>query len=145
MLFQVLADLVVLVHFGFIVFALLGALLALRWPRVLWVHAPAAIWAVAIELGGWICPLTPLENRLRGAGGAALHRALHAPCDLPAGLDARGSGRARSCPARDQRPSLSGRLAPLEKKPALTSRREGLNWNSTSTGCWRRIRSSFYS
>jgi hypothetical protein len=71
MLFQALADLVVLVHFGFIVFALLGALLALRWPRVLWVHAPAAIWAVAIELGGWICPLTPLENRLRGAGGAA--------------------------------------------------------------------------
>ncbi len=71
MLFQALADLVVVVHFGFIVFALLGALLALRWPGVLWVHAPAAIWAVAIELGGWICPLTPLENRLRSAGGAA--------------------------------------------------------------------------
>jgi hypothetical protein len=71
MLFQALADLVVVVHFGFIVFALLGALLALRRPGVLWVHAPAAIWAVAIELGGWICPLTPLENSLRSAGGAA--------------------------------------------------------------------------
>lgn len=71
MLFQALADLVVLVHFGFILFALLGALLALRRPRVLWVHAPAAIWAVAIELEGWICPLTPLENQLRSAGGAA--------------------------------------------------------------------------
>ena len=71
MLFQVLADLVVVVHFGFIVFALLGALLALRWPGVLWVHAPAAVWAVAIELGGWICPLTPLEHSLRSAGGAA--------------------------------------------------------------------------
>lgn len=71
MLYQALADLVVVVHFGFIVFALLGALLALRWPGVLWVHAPAAIWAVAIELVGWICPLTPLENSLRGAEGAA--------------------------------------------------------------------------
>jgi hypothetical protein len=71
MLFRVLADFVVLLHFGFIVFALLGALLALRWPRVLWVHAPAAIWGVAIELRGWVCPLTPLENRLRSAGGAA--------------------------------------------------------------------------
>jgi hypothetical protein len=69
-LFQALADLVLVVHFGFIVFALLGALLALRWPGVLWVNVPAAVWAVAIELGGWICPLTPLENRLRSAGGA---------------------------------------------------------------------------
>jgi hypothetical protein len=74
MLFQALADLVVVVHFGFIVFALLGGLLALRWPGVLWVHAPAAIWAVAIELAGWICPLTPLENSLRSAGGAAGYR-----------------------------------------------------------------------
>ena len=73
MLYQALADLVVVVHFGFIVFALLGALLALRWPAVLWVHAPAAIWAVAIELGVWICPLTPLENSLRSAGGAAAY------------------------------------------------------------------------
>jgi hypothetical protein len=71
MFFQALADLVLVVHFGFIVFALLGALLALRWPGVLWAHAPAAVWAVAIELGGWICPLTPLENRLRSAGGVA--------------------------------------------------------------------------
>jgi hypothetical protein len=70
MLFQALADLVLVVHFGFVVFALLGALLALRWPGVLLAHAPAALWAVAIELGGWICPLTPLENRLRNAGGA---------------------------------------------------------------------------
>ena len=54
MLFQALADLVLVVHLAFIVFVLLGALLALRWPDVLWAHAPAAVWAVAIELGGWI-------------------------------------------------------------------------------------------
>ena len=71
MLFRVLADLVVLLHFGFIVFALLGALLALRWPRVLWVHAPAVIWGVAIEAIGFVCPLTPLENLLRVSAGQA--------------------------------------------------------------------------
>jgi hypothetical protein len=66
-----MADLVVLAHFAFILFAVTGGLLALRWPRVLWVHAPAAVWAVAIALAGWICPLTPLENWLREASGAA--------------------------------------------------------------------------
>lgn len=71
MLYRVAADLVVVAHLGFIVFAALGALLALRWPRVLWLHAPAAVWAAAIALFGWICPLTPLEVGLREAGGEA--------------------------------------------------------------------------
>ncbi len=66
-----LADVVVALHFAFVLFVIFGALLALRWPRVLWLHGPAALWGVAIELGGWICPLTPLENRLRRLGGAA--------------------------------------------------------------------------
>ena len=63
------ADLVVLVHAGFILFAVLGGLLVLRWRRILWVHLPAAIWAMLIELFGWVCPLTPLEIALRRAGG----------------------------------------------------------------------------
>jgi hypothetical protein len=70
-IFQTLIDLVVLLHFSFILFAVLGGLLALRWPRVLWVHAPAALWAALIEFGGWLCPLTPLENWLRRAAGQA--------------------------------------------------------------------------
>jgi hypothetical protein len=45
---------------------------ALRWRRLAWLHLPAALWGATIELGGWICPLTHLENHLRGmAGGAA--------------------------------------------------------------------------
>lgn len=60
-----LADLVVALHAGFVLFVVFGGLLALRWPRAAWVHLPAAAWGVAIELGGWMCPLTPLENRLR--------------------------------------------------------------------------------
>jgi hypothetical protein len=70
-IFQALIDLVVLLHFSFILFAIFGGLLALRWRCVLWIHAPAALWAALIEFGGWLCPLTPLENWLRAASGRA--------------------------------------------------------------------------
>jgi hypothetical protein len=66
-----LADLVVLLHLAFIAFAALGGLLALRWPRVAWLHVPAVLWGIAIEASGRICPLTPLENSLRRAAGEA--------------------------------------------------------------------------
>lgn len=64
-----IADLIVLLHFAFVVFVVLGGLLALRWPRVVWLHVPAVIWGALVEFTGWICPLTPLENRLRAAAG----------------------------------------------------------------------------
>jgi len=70
MLFRILADAVVVLHLAFILFAVLGGLLVLRWPRVIWAHLPAAVWGAAVEFCGWICPLTPLENQLRRAGGA---------------------------------------------------------------------------
>lgn len=63
------ADAVVLVHLGFILFALLGAGLLPRWPRLVWLHVPALAWGAWIEFTGGICPLTPLENRLRAAAG----------------------------------------------------------------------------
>ena len=69
-----LADLVVLLHLAFVLFVVLGGLLVLRRRRIAWLHVPAFVWAAAIEFGGWVCPLTPLENRLReqsGAGGYA--------------------------------------------------------------------------
>jgi len=68
-----LADVVVVVHALFVVFALLGGLLVLRRPWVAWLHLPAAAWAVLIEYAGWICPLTPLENALRARAGAATY------------------------------------------------------------------------
>jgi hypothetical protein len=71
MVFRLAADLTVLLHFGFILFVMLGGLLVLRWHRLAWVHLPAAGWGALIEMQGWICPLTPLEKRLRDAGGAA--------------------------------------------------------------------------
>src|SRR5688572_21428004 len=69
MLYRLLADLVVAVHFGFVLFVVLGGLLALRWPRAAWLHLPAAVWGAGIEFAAGICPLTPLENRLRYLGG----------------------------------------------------------------------------
>ena len=63
------ADLIVALHFLFVAFVVLGGLLVLRWPLVIWLHVPAVIWGALIEFTGWICPLTPLENRLRRASG----------------------------------------------------------------------------
>ena len=67
---QFLADAVVLVHVGFVLFVLFGGLLGFWWPRVVWLHLPAAAWGVAVEYGGWICPLTPLEHWLRSDDAA---------------------------------------------------------------------------
>ena len=66
---RLLADLVVGVHFLFVLFVLLGGLLVLRWPWVAGLHLPAALWGVLIEFTGWICPLTPLEQSLRQRAG----------------------------------------------------------------------------
>jgi len=71
MLYRIFADLVVGLHFLFVLFIILGGLLLLRWPALIWVHLPAAVWGALIELRGWICPLTPLENMLRARAGDA--------------------------------------------------------------------------
>ena len=69
MWYQAGADAVLLIHFGFILFVLLGGFLAWKWAWVPWLHLPAALWGALIEFSGGICPLTPLENRLRQAAG----------------------------------------------------------------------------
>jgi Protein of Unknown function (DUF2784) len=68
------ADLVLVVHFAFVLFVALGGLLVLKWPRAAWIHLPAAAWGIAIEFAGGICPLTPLENRLRAIAGESTYR-----------------------------------------------------------------------
>ena len=73
MAYHLLADLVVLIHFLFVLFSLLGALLVFRWRKIMWFHLPAAFWAAAIEFSGKICPLTPLENWLRIKGGGTAY------------------------------------------------------------------------
>lgn len=67
--YRLFADTVVLLHFAFLAFVVLGGLLALRWPRIGWLHLPAAAWGAYVELYQHTCPLTPLENRLREEAG----------------------------------------------------------------------------
>ncbi|MGL4233995.1 MAG: DUF2784 domain-containing protein [Casimicrobium sp.] len=72
MIYRLLADLVLVIHFAFIVFAVAGAALLL-WRRVpRWfalVHLGCAAWASYVMFNGRICPLTPIENSLRRLGG----------------------------------------------------------------------------
>ncbi len=64
-IYEVIADGVVLAHAAFVVYVVLGGLLTLKWRRCAWVHVPCALWGTLIEFAGWVCPLTPLENWLR--------------------------------------------------------------------------------
>jgi hypothetical protein len=72
--YRFLADAVLVLHLAFVLFVALGGLLVLRWRRAAWVHLPAAAWGAVVMFTGWICPLTPLENGLRGLGGEAGYR-----------------------------------------------------------------------
>lgn len=67
--YRLLADGVAVLHFLFVAFVMAGGLLVLRWPRLAWGHVPAAVWGALIELFGWVCPLTPLEQHLRRLAG----------------------------------------------------------------------------
>jgi len=89
--YRILADTVVLAHVVFVGFVLLGGFLVWRWGWVAWAHVPAAIWGAAIEYGGWVCPLTPLENAFRARAGLAGYRGAFVehyviPLLYPAGL-----------------------------------------------------------
>ena len=70
---RILADLLVLVHLGFVLFVVAGGALVLRWPRLALVHVPAALWGAWIELSGGVCPLTPWEKALRRQAGEAVY------------------------------------------------------------------------
>jgi hypothetical protein len=64
-----MADTLLVLHGGFVLFVVAGGLLVLRWPWLAWLHLPAAVWGAVIELAGFVCPLTPLENAWRRAAG----------------------------------------------------------------------------
>ena len=74
MVFRALADLVMVFHFVFVLFAVLGGCLVLKRRRWAWVHIPAFLWAALIEFAGWICPLTYLETWLLEQSGGTGYR-----------------------------------------------------------------------
>jgi hypothetical protein len=69
MIYRLLADCLVFVHFAFVIFVVAGGLLVLWRPSLRWIHLPAAAWGALIEITGWICPLTPWEQALRVQAG----------------------------------------------------------------------------
>jgi hypothetical protein len=71
MLYRVLADIVLIAHFCFVLFVIFGGLLVLWRRRIIWLHLPAVVWGVLIELLLIGCPLTTFENHLRALGGEA--------------------------------------------------------------------------
>ncbi len=71
MIYLALAYLTVLLHLAFILFVPLGGCLVLWRRGWAWLHVPAFFWGALISFAGWVCPLTPLENRLRLKAGAA--------------------------------------------------------------------------
>lgn len=73
MMFRVLADVVVFLHFAFVLFSVAGGLLCFKRRGWAFVHLPSAAWSVVVEAAGWTCPLTPLENRLRRMGGGTIY------------------------------------------------------------------------
>jgi hypothetical protein len=69
MTYRIAADLLVLFHFAFILFVVLGGFLVFYRHLFAWLHLPAVIWGALIEFSGWICPLTPWEQTLRIKAG----------------------------------------------------------------------------
>ncbi len=74
MLWSLLADALVILHFAFTAFVIFGGFLSWRWPRLAFAHVPALAWGCWVEVSHSICPLTPLENHFRHLGGEAGYR-----------------------------------------------------------------------
>lgn len=71
MKWRLIADVVLVTHLAFVVFTVLGAMLVWRWRRLALVHIPIVVYGVALEVVGFRCPLTPLEQALRRRAGGA--------------------------------------------------------------------------
>lgn len=71
MFYRILAEIVLVLHFCFALFAVFGGVLVLYRRAIFWLHLPALIWGVAVELFQLSCPLTWLENYFRALGGEA--------------------------------------------------------------------------
>jgi len=71
MIWSLLADALVVIHFAFTTFVIFGGFLAWRWRAVAFAHLPSLAWGCWVEVTHGICPLTPWENQLRHMGGEA--------------------------------------------------------------------------
>ena len=68
-MYELLANLTLITHFIFILFVIFGGLLFFIFSKTIYIHLPALIWGIYIELTNSICPLTYLENWFLYQGG----------------------------------------------------------------------------
>lgn len=66
---RALIDLVVALHYGFLVYLVIGGFVAWRWPRTIGLHVLAAVWAALIVTTHVPCPLTAAQNNFRERAG----------------------------------------------------------------------------
>ena len=128
MIWSLLADVLVVIHFAFTAFVIFGGFLTWRWPRVALLHLPALAWGCWVEVSHTLCPLTPLENHLRHLGGEAgysggflahylVRGAVSAWTDLAHPVGAGGAA------ARPQRCGICAVPAPAAACPCVAQRR----------------------
>jgi hypothetical protein len=65
------ADVILLFHLAFVLFAVFGGWLLLSNRAWIWVHVPAVLWSSVVNLASWTCPLTTLEQDSRSRVGPA--------------------------------------------------------------------------
>ena len=128
MFYGLFADIVVVVHFAFVLFSVFGGFLVLRWRRCAWIQVPVFLWAALIEFEGWICPLTPLENWFREQGGEAANQMglskLRSSRTLPDGTHAEFTNCPGGVSICDQSWSLWVGVRPL-----LQEKRKSAKWS----------------
>lgn len=56
MVYQVIGETAMILHFAFLIYVTLGGFLTWRWPRTFWLHVPFAAYSLSINLIGWECP-----------------------------------------------------------------------------------------
>jgi len=61
----------VVVHFGFLGYVVVGGFLAWQWTRTTWAHIAAVAWGIALIALKARCPLTYLQDWARQQGKVA--------------------------------------------------------------------------
>jgi Protein of Unknown function (DUF2784) len=98
MIWSLIADALVLIHFAFTAFVIFGGLLTWRWRWTALLHLPALAWGCWVEVSHSICPLTPLENHFRQLGGeAGFSRTISWQCSTRRASPGTSSGCSPAC------------------------------------------------
>ncbi|WP_432884733.1 DUF2784 domain-containing protein [Kribbella sp. CA-245084] len=75
MIWRALADVVMVVHGALLLFFVVGAFLAWRWPKLIWFHLAIVVWNLVIVLVDFGCPVTATEKYFRRQGGESVYAA----------------------------------------------------------------------